>query len=119
MDRILIKLFKVKTQTQLYHLQTRNYNRHVASGKLYEFFDTSFDQFIETMQKEKRIKLRKPMTIRFVNTSDKSFYGLLVSFKKWLVKDLPKLIKINEGLVAQRDEIVSKIDHALYLMSFK
>jgi hypothetical protein len=111
-------MMTLRDQVKLYHWQTMNYPRHVATNDLVTKLDANIDQFVETyIGKYGRPKLSGSLHLR--NHSDKEAVKLLQEAIDWLVTELPKkLKKTDTDLFNIRDTIVADLNQTLYLFTF-
>ena len=118
MEKIVYEFMKIKNLIQIYHWQTKNYPRHIASGNYYDKLNLNVDKFIETMQKTQRINFKSKNSIIIKNISDKDAEDLLINFSNFLINDIPKIIKNpTPDLKNIRDDILSDTNQTLYLFS--
>ena len=114
-------MMALREQVKLYHWQTMNYPRHIATNDLLPKLDTNIDQFVEVyIGKYGRPKLSgKTSTIRLRNHSDKEATKMIQEAIAWLNTDLTKkLKKTDTDLINIRDTIVADLNQTLYLFSF-
>ena len=114
-------MMTLREQVKLYHWQTMNYPRHIATNDLLPKLDTNIDQFVEVyIGKYGRPKLSgKTSTIRLRNHSDKEATKMIQEAIAWLNTDLTKkLKKTDTDLINIRDTIVADLNQTLYLFSF-
>lgn len=111
----------LRDQVKLYHWQTMNYPRHIATNDLIPKLDTNIDQFIEVyVGKYGRPKLTgKTSTIYLRNHSDKEATKMIEDAIDWLTINLTKKLKSTDtDLLSIRDVIVADLNQTLYLFSF-
>jgi len=114
-------MMTLREQVKLYHWQTMNYPRHIATNDLLPKLDTNIDQFVEVyIGKYGRPKLSgKTSSIHLRNHSDKEATKMIQEAIAWLSTDLPKkLKKTDTDLINIRDTIVADLNQTLYLFSF-
>jgi hypothetical protein len=114
-------MMTLREQVKLYHWQTMNYPRHIATNDLLPKLDTNIDQFVEVyIGKYGRPKLSgKTSSIRLRNHSDKEATKMIQEAIAWLTTDLiKKLKKTDTDLINIRDTIVADLNQTLYLFSF-
>jgi hypothetical protein len=111
-------MMTLRDQIKLYHWQTLNYPRHVATNDLVGKLDVNIDQFVEVyIGKYGRPKLSKSIHLR--NHSDKEATKLIEEAIHWLTTDLSKkLKKTDTDLMNIRDTIVADLNQTLYLFTF-
>jgi hypothetical protein len=114
-------MMTLREQVKLYHWQTMNYPRHIATNDLLPKLDTNIDQFVEVyIGKYGRPKLSgKTSSIHLRNHSDKEATKMIQEVIAWLTTDLiKKLKKTDTDLINIRDTIVADLNQTLYLFSF-
>jgi hypothetical protein len=114
-------MMTLREQIKLYHWQTMNYPRHIATNDLLPKLDTNIDQFVEVyVGKYGRPKLSgRTSTIHLRNHSDKEATKMIQEAIAWLTTDLTKkLKKTDTDLFNIRDTIVADLNQTLYLFSF-
>ena len=113
-------MMTLRNQIKLYHWQTMNYPRHIATNDLVTKLDTNIDQFVEVyVGKYGRPKLSgKTATIHLRNHSDKEATLMIKEAINWLSNDLTrKLKKTDTDLFNIRDTIVADLNQTLYLFT--
>ena len=113
-------MMTLRDQVKLYHWQTLNYPRHIATNDLVTKLDANIDQFVEVyIGKYGRPKLSgKTASIRLRNHSDKEAIALLKEAIGWLSTELSrKLKKTDTDLLNIRDTIVADLNQTLYLFT--
>lgn len=120
----IIPIFlKFLSQIKVYHWQTRNYARHVASDNLHIKLSTLIDNFIETYQGKRnrdRLMLPTDTALTIQNLNDDEIEEYLFEFKSFLMQELPTILPegmTNPDLLNIRDEMVSTVNQTLYLFS--
>ena len=114
-------MMTLRDQIKLYHWQTLNYPRHIATNDLIPKLDTNIDQFIEVyVGKYGRPKLSgKTSSIYLRNHSDKEATKMIEDAIQWLTVNLTKKLKSTDtDLLSIRDVIVADLNQTLYLFSF-
>jgi hypothetical protein len=114
-------MMTLREQVKLYHWQTMNYPRHIATNDLLPKLDANIDQFVEVyIGKYGRPKLTgKTSSIHLRNHSDKEATKMIQEAINWLNNDLiKKLKKTDTDLINIRDTIVADLNQTLYLFSF-
>lgn len=109
---LIYNFIKLKTYIQLYHWQTRNYERHLATGNLYSILDTKIDHFVETLQGGNRMIISKTLDLK--NITDKILIETLNSFVVFFYAQ-----KLDPDLSNLREDIISDIHHTVYLLSLR
>jgi hypothetical protein len=113
-------MMALRDQVKLYHWQTLNYPRHIATNDLVTKLDANIDQFVEVyIGKYGRPKLSgKTSSIHLRNHSDKEAVALLKDAINWLSTVLPrKLKKTDTDLFNIRDTIVADLNQTLYMFT--
>ena len=113
-------MMTLRDQVKLYHWQTMNYPRHIATNDLVTKLDTNIDQFVEVyIGKYGRPKLSgRSSTIHLRNHSDKEATVMIQEAISWLTDDLPRrLKKTDTDLMNSRDTIVADLNQTLYLFT--
>ena len=116
---LILAFFEVQTQIKLYHWQTKQYSRHISTDKYVEKISELIDTFVEVFQgKYGRIMLGSKNSLRLENLSDANASNYLISFKKFLEKDLPKFIQTEDtDLFNIRDEMLALTNQTIYLFT--
>jgi len=115
-------MMTLRDQVKLYHWQTMNYPRHIATNDLVTKLDANIDQFIEVyIGKYGRPRLGgKNTSIQLRNHSDKEATVMLKDAIDWLSTDLPRKLKNTDtDLINIRDTIVADLNQTLYLFSMQ
>jgi hypothetical protein len=113
-------MMTLRDQVKLYHWQTMNYPRHIATNDLLAKLDTNIDQFVEVyIGRYGRPKLSgSTSTIRLRNHSDREAEKMIREAIEWLESDLPrKLKKTDTELFNIRDTILQDLNQTLYLFT--
>jgi hypothetical protein len=114
-------MMTLRDQVKIYHWQTSNYSRHIATNDLIPKLDTNIDQFIEVyIAKYGRPTFSgKTSHIPLRNFHDKDAPRLLQEAIEWLTNELPtKMKRTDTDLFSIRDVIVADLNQVLYLFSF-
>jgi hypothetical protein len=114
-------MMTLRNQVKLYHWQTMNYPRHIATDELVTKLDTNIDQFVEVyIGKYGRPKLSgKTSSIYLRNHSDAEATKMIQEAIDWMTNDLTsKLKKTDTDLLSIRDVIVADLNQTLYLFTF-
>jgi hypothetical protein len=120
MTDIISTFLQFSSQIKLYHWQTTNYARHIASDKLYKNINSLIDQFIEVYQGKHKLRLQIENNIKINNLDDEDIITYLFSFKGFLMDDLEDFLDDgmrNTDLINIRDEMLSTINQTLYLFT--
>lgn len=115
-------MMTLRDQVKLYHWQTMNYPRHIATNDLVTKLDANIDQFIEVyIGKYGRPRLSgKTTSIHLRNHSDKEATVMLKDAIEWLSTKLPRKLKNTDtDLINIRDTIVADLNQTLYLFSMQ
>lgn len=110
----------LRDQVKLYHWQTMNYPRHIATNDLVTKLDANIDQFVETyIGKYGRPKMGgRTASIHLRNHSDNEATKMIQEAIDWLTTDLPrKLKRTDTDLLNIRDTIVGDLNQTLYLFT--
>lgn len=113
-------MMTLRDQIKLYHWQTMNYPRHIATNDLVAKLDTNIDQFVEVyIGKYGRPKLSgKTASIHLRNHSDKEATQMIREAINWLTHDLTRRLKRTDtDLLNIRDTIVADLNQTLYLFT--
>jgi len=114
-------MMTLRNQVKLYHWQTMNYPRHIATDELVTKLDTNIDQFVEVyIGKYGRPKLTgKTSSIYLRNHSDAEAIKMIQEAIDWMTNDLTsRLKKTDSDLLSIRDVIVADLNQTLYLFTF-
>jgi hypothetical protein len=113
-------MMTLRDQVKLYHWQTMNYPRHIATNDLITKLDTNIDQFVEVyIGKYGRPKLGgKTASIQLRNHSDSEATTMIKEAIDWMTNDLPRrLKKTDTDLFNIRDTIIADLNQTLYLFT--
>jgi hypothetical protein len=113
-------MMTLRDQVKLYHWQTMNYPRHIATNDLVTKLDANIDQFVETyIGKYGRPKMGgRTGSIHLRNHSDNEATKMIQEAIDWLTTDLPrKLKRTDTDLLNIRDTIVGDLNQTLYLFT--
>jgi hypothetical protein len=115
-------MMTLRDQVKLYHWQTINYPRHIATNDLVTKLDANIDQFVEVyIGKYGRPKLSgKTSSIYLRNHSDEEATKMIQEAIDWMTIDLTsKLKKTDTDLLNIRDTIVADLNQTLYLFTLE
>jgi len=115
-------MMTLRDQVKLYHWQTINYPRHIATNDLVTKLDVNIDQFVEVyIGKYGRPKLSgKTSSIYLRNHSDEEATKMIQEVIDWMTIDLTsKLKKTDTDLLNIRDTIVADLNQTLYLFTLE
>jgi|LauGreDrversion4_2_1035121.scaffolds.fasta_scaffold13239_4 hypothetical protein len=110
----------LRNQLKLHHWQTKIYARHIATDKILEKLDETIDSFVEVyLGKYGRSRLTgKNATITLQNLSEAGATRVITSSIKYLQGPLTRSLKEQDtDLINLRDEILSQLNHLLYLFT--
>ena len=113
-------MMTLRDQVKLYHWQTMNYPRHIATNDLVTKLDANIDQFVEVyIGKYGRPKLSgKTASIDLRNHSDGEAIQMIKEAINWMTNDLTRrLKKTDTDLFNIRDTIVADLNQTLYLFT--
>jgi len=113
-------MMTLRDQVKLYHWQTMNYPRHIATNDLLAKLDTNIDQFVEVyIGKYGRPKLTgKTSSIVLRNHSDEEATQMIKEAIDWMTNDLTRRLKSSDtDLLNIRDTIVGDLNQTLYLFT--
>ena len=119
---ILQAMLLLRNQVKIYHWQTFSFARHKATDDLVSSLDERIDEFTEVyMGKYGRPKFSaKTGTFKIFDSTDKKAHQMIEEGIKWLTNSLPKHLKKSDtDLLNIRDEIIGKLNQALYLFTLK
>ena len=119
---IALYFIYIRDQLKIYHWQTKNYARHVASDSFVSSLSDKMDKFMEVAQGKSgsRIVLAQN-NFSFKNQDDISIVNLLQIFKEWLTNDLSTHLNPvkDSDLITIRDDILIDLNQTLYLFTFQ
>jgi len=113
-------MMTLRDQIKLYHWQTMNYPRHIATNDLVTKLDANIDSFVEVyIGKYGRPKLSgKNATIHLRNHSDKEATKMIQEAIEWMTHTLTRKLKSTDtDLLNIRDEIIADLNQTLYLFT--
>ncbi len=118
---IVHTMMTVRDQVKLYHWQTLNYPRHIATNDLVPKLDANIDQFVEVyIAKYGRPKFGARHAVALHNFSDRQAGDFLRGAVHWLANVLPKKLRAGDtDLFNIRDTIVADLNQTLYLFTLK
>ena len=116
LEDLYIKLTSFRETLKLYHFQCLSYGDHKATDKLLEEYDVLYDIMMEIVQGEldRRINIKKKYNIIVLPCSKKNIIKETNNIKKYLSS-------INtecSDFLNVRDELLSKLNNYIYLLSF-
>jgi len=118
-----MKFLSLLNQIKTYHLQTRSYAEHQALGGLYDTLDGLIDTFLETYSGRYN---EVPKAQDLVEGGPKNYasnaevVAFLDEAVGFLENDVPySLEPTDTELLNIRDEMLSAVNHAKYLMRLK
>jgi hypothetical protein len=118
-----IHLFlQLRNQIKLYHWQTREYSRHIATDKAVEQLDTLIDKYVEVyIGKYGRPKItKKTGCFSLFNMSEAGAVKIIGTAIRYMQGTLTKSLKKEDTDLANiRDEIVADLNQLLYLFTLK
>ena len=106
---------------KLYHWKTYSYSKHKSSDELFNSMQVKTDKFIEIMLGKTNTRINKINThIKLSNLNAKDFNNRLFQYRTLLI-DMDNYLntKNDTDLMNLRDEMISEINHYLYLSTFK
>lgn len=113
-------LFEIRNQIKLYHWQTYQHARHMATDKYLESLDKHIDYFVEvSMGKYGRPKVTgATATITLKNMTEKTAAIYLNAARAYLQGTFSKTINPKDtDLLNIRDEILGDINQLAYLFT--
>lgn len=118
---IVHAMMTIRDQVKLYHWQTRDYPRHIATNDLVPKLDANIDQFVEVfIGKYGRPKLGARHAIALHNFSDRQATAFVRGAVHWLANVLPKKLAPGDtDLLNIRDTILADLNQTLYLFTLK
>jgi hypothetical protein len=116
-------LFEIRNQIKLYHWQTYQHSRHMATDKYLDSLDKHIDYFVEvSMGKYGRPKMTPATaTITLKNMTEKTAVAYLNFARQYLQGPFSKNLdpKIDSDLMNIRDEILGDINQLAYLFTLR
>ena len=113
-------LFEIRNQIKLYHWQTYQHARHIATDKYLESLDKHIDYFVEvSMGKYGRPRVTTATaTITLKNMTEKTAAIYLNAARAYLQGTFSKTINPKDtDLLNIRDEILGDINQLTYLFT--
>ena len=113
-------LFEIRNQIKLYHWQTYQHARHIATDKYLESLDKHIDYFVEvSMGKYGRPKVTgATATITLKNMTEKTAVIYLNAARSYLQGTFSKTINPKDtDLLNIRDEILGDLNQLTYLFT--
>jgi len=118
----LIHFFlQLRNQIKLYHWQTRQYSRHMATDKAVDALDKNIDQFVEIYIGKYGRPATISGTIRFINLTESNADKFIKGSIKYLQTGLKKILNptTDTDLLNIRDTITGDLNQLLYLFTLK
>jgi DNA-binding ferritin-like protein len=118
----LIHFFlQLRNQIKLYHWQTRQYSRHMATDKTVDALDKSIDQFVEIYIGKYGRPATISGTLRFVNLTESNAEKFIKGSIKYLQTNLKKILNptTDTDLLNIRDTITGDLNQLLYLFTLR
>ena len=119
---IALYFIYIRDQLKIYHWQTKNYARHVASDSFVSSLSDKMDKFMEVAQGKSGSRMVLAQNnFSFKNQDDISIVNLLQIFKEWLLNDLSSHLNPikDSDLINIRDDILIDLNQTLYLFTFQ
>lgn len=113
-------LFEIRNQIKLYHWQTYEHARHIATDKYLESLDKHIDYFVEvSMGKYGRPRVTTATaTITLKNMTEKAAAVYLNAARSYLQGTFSKTINPKDtDLLNIRDEILGDLNQLAYLFT--
>ena len=113
-------LFEIRNQIKLYHWQTYEHARHIATDKYLESLDKHIDYFVEvSMGKYGRPRVTgATATITLKNMTEKAAAIYLNAARSYLQGTFSKTINPKDtDLLNIRDEILGDLNQLVYLFT--
>lgn len=113
-------LFEIRNQIKLYHWQTYEHARHIATDKYLESLDKHIDYFVEvSMGKYGRPRVTgATATITLKNMTEKAAAVYLNAARSYLQGTFSKTINPKDtDLLNIRDEILGDLNQLAYLFT--
>jgi hypothetical protein len=107
---------------KIHHWQTPLFVRHKASDELLEKMSDLVDKFMESLQGAQGTRLAfggREVMVPLNDVDDQEASEMVRRMREWLITDLPRIVPLDSGLANVRDEIVSALDTASYLFTFR
>ena len=114
--------FMLQTQLKLYHWQTRDYARHVATDKILAALLEHIDSYVEIyIGKYGRPRLNKQEgTIVAQNMTEAGIVKFVRASIRYMESGLTKGLKSTDtDLMNLRDEMIGELNQLLYLFTLK
>lgn len=122
MSSIVNFFFKLTCNLKLYHWQTKSFARHTAADKLFEKVVDISDQFMESyMGRYGRPNMaKKDLGVTINEYDDKEFVGYLKTCLTYLEGPLTRALQDSDtDLITIKDDLITEISRALYLMTLQ
>lgn len=122
MAKVAARLIKFQITMKIHHWQTKSFARHKASDGLLDALSDLVDKFMEGLQGSYAERLEfgeQEYLLPVCDVSDEYANKSLVKMRTWLLTELPQQVKLDSGLTNIRDEMVSALDTATYLFTFR
>ena len=116
------RLLGFQNMMKIHHWQTPTFAHHKASDELLNTMSGLTDKFTEALQGVlgRRVNFNnRKYYLPLQNSDDEQAFALVTELRTWLMDSLPRKVNLSAGLVNIRDEMVSALDGALYLFTFK
>lgn len=113
-------LFEIRNQIKLYHWQTYEHARHIATDKYLDSLDKHIDYFVEvSMGKYGRPRVTgATATITLKNMTEKAAAAYLNAARSYLQGTFSKTINPKDtDLLNIRDEILGDLNQLAYLFT--
>lgn len=113
-------LFEIRNQIKLYHWQTYEHARHIATDKYLDSLDKHIDYFVEvSMGKYGRPRVTTATaTITLKNMTEKAAAAYLNAARSYLQGTFSKTINPKDtDLLNIRDEILGDLNQLAYLFT--
>jgi hypothetical protein len=114
-------LLEVRNQMKLYHWQTHEHSRHLATDKVISALDESIDMFVEVaMGKYGRPKMTGATgTLTLKNLSEKAAVAYLRGAIQFLQGPFSKTLDARKDtdLINIRDEILAELNQLAFLFT--
>jgi len=121
MQNIIKEIFLFLNHLKLYHWNTKNYARHIASDNCFTVTQKLSDEFVEVyIGKYGREKIinTKIQSVQVKLLSDNSVEDLVKNFISFLLS-LKLSSSKDTDLVNIRDELISNLNQTLYLFTLE